>query len=188
MPIDSSGIWIYEETDVVGLFSDLLNLLADTTSIQVGALKAAAAELGIFQTYAPTLSGITLGSGDVDAVFTRIGDLVKYEVLITLAADSEVTGTIEIGVPVSGAAVEGFVYPMGEAIARTGGASGSNVYKGQATNGGSGAINQARLLTTDQSPGAAWNDTTPFTWGTGASSNIDGALLSVRGDYRVPPA
>lgn len=128
---------------------------------------------GVWQDYTPALSGVTLGNGSMVARYTQVGKTVRFHVNITFGSTTSVTGTIDVGVPpVTASSVTGFVYPMGTAIARAGGSTGSNVYKGFVTNTGTGVITHARVVAANGTNAGAWNAATPFAWGNGALYSI----------------
>lgn len=54
-----------------------------------------------WQSYTPTLSGITIGNGTLDFKYCQIGKTVHVKGQITLGSTSSVTTTLDIGVPVN---------------------------------------------------------------------------------------
>lgn len=60
MPLDSNGVWQYEETETATPFSTLLNKLASSVSTQVGLLRAAVAP--VVGTITPTSGTWKLGT------------------------------------------------------------------------------------------------------------------------------
>lgn len=128
--------------------------------------------------YTPTLSNFTLGNGSMEARYSQVGNTVDFYVEITMGSTSSVTGVIGVGVPVASPSMTGFLYPVGQALARAAAASGSNVFKGFVTNSGSGIIDFARVVTAGPTAGGAWNATTPLTWATGD-------ILTMKGMYEA---
>lgn len=122
---------------------------------------------GLWQPYTPALGGITLGNGTVTARFTENGKTVHFWVNFVLGTTSSVDGTIEIGTPSTGFTTTGFVYPMGTALAKLDGATGSNVFKGFTTNGGDGPVTVARIVAANGTNGGLWGPTVPFSWSDG---------------------
>lgn len=122
---------------------------------------------GLWQDYTPVLTNISLGNGTMQARYTQNGMTVHFWVDILFGSTTSVTGSIDIGTPTTGFSTEGFIYPMGTALARLFAASGSNVHKGFTTNDGTGPVSSVRIVAANGTSGGAWNATTPFTWATG---------------------
>lgn len=134
---------------------------------------------GLWEDYTPALSNVSVGNGSMSARYVQNGNTVHFWVNINLGSTSSVTGTIGIGVPpVTPINTQGFVYPMGTAIARASGSTGSNVYKGFTTNSGTGTIDFARVVGANGSNGGVWDGSNPFVWS-------DGAVMSIMAMYEA---
>jgi hypothetical protein len=127
---------------------------------------------GLWQDYVPSFSNVSVGNGTLTARYTQNGKTVHFWVDIAVGSSSSVTGTIGVGTPVTGLSTTGFVYPMGTAIAKPAGATGSNVFKGFTTNEGTGPITSARVVAANGANGGLWNATTPFAWSDGANFSL----------------
>lgn len=158
--------------DLWGSVQDVLTAFEEYKSAQ-----------GVWQDYIPSFSGLTIGDGTYQAQWCRIGDVVFYRVYVLFGSTTAVTDIIDIGVPVLGIEAEAYLFPMGSGLAKTSGATGSNVRKGACANGvdGDGRISRIRPMTSGSGTGEAWNATTPHTWAAGYK-------LGVAGWYPVPPA
>jgi hypothetical protein len=128
---------------------------------------------GQWAPYSPTLTNVTVGNGTLTARWCRVRDFVQVKLIFQFGSTSAFTGTIGFGTPVDGFSTSGFVYPMGTAIARPSGATGSNVFKGFTTNDGSGAITEIRIVAANGTNAGGWNASTPFVWSDGAILGID---------------
>lgn len=112
MPLDSNGVHLYDETENEATFSDVLNLLGNSVSTQVGLLKGRAtalesdvAALGVWATYTPTIvitGGGNLGtSATTEFYYMRDGDDVAVDFQITLGTSPSITGDVTFTLPVT---------------------------------------------------------------------------------------
>lgn len=74
--------------------------MVDRSLVVVG---APASSTGAWATYTPTITGLTLGNGTVDAQYAQIGRTVHVGVTITLGSASTM-GSLAVSLPVSSAA------------------------------------------------------------------------------------
>jgi hypothetical protein len=114
---DENGIYQYTENeDEAAPFSDLLNLLAGSTSDEIAndrarldALEARGAE----STYVPALTNAVLGNGTVAGRWAKAGSLTFWHWIFTLGSSSTVANGFTVSIPVaatSGMLVLGFGY------------------------------------------------------------------------------
>lgn len=119
-------------------------------------------------TYAPTLSGITLGNGTLAGRYRAIGKTIDYTVTIVLGNTSSVTGIIFFSPPVTPRTMQDRS-PVGMAVLGDV-SSGARRIWFAAGGGASFAINDAAA--------ALANNTNPWTWATGD-------FIEVRGTYEA---
>lgn len=72
-----------------------------------------------WQSYTPTITGITIGNGTVVGRYYRQRDTVLMEVLVTLGSTSAVTGAVTVSFPVTAARSK----HVGSAVAAPAGAA-----------------------------------------------------------------
>ena len=112
-------------------------------------------------TYTPTWSNFTVGNATVDAGYARFGDLVFFNVKLTLGSTSAVTGGIQFSLPVTasdGKFVAGQVH--GYAFDTSAGA--------YTTVAGADSANATNVFpTTSGAAQSGFTSTLPFTWATG---------------------
>jgi hypothetical protein len=78
-----------------------------TTAVATTAFVTTANQLlGTYTAYTPTLSGITIGNGTIDAKYCRVNDFVHVIVRIVLGSTSAVTGTSYFTLPVNCDAIQ----------------------------------------------------------------------------------
>lgn len=115
-----------------------------------------AAQPGVWQTYVPVTTGITLGAGGtVVGLFTRIGNTIHWRVIVTLGAGGQVTTAPSISLPVTAASPV-----MGEASGLFID-SGSTAYQ-SAVQYGSNVVGMYVLAASGVY--SAVGGATPFTW------------------------
>jgi hypothetical protein len=76
---------------------------------------------GVWTSYTPTLTGITLGNGTISAKYSLIGKTVNVRFYFTFGTTSAITGDIRIALPSSPAS--GGNVPLGIALTNAGGTS-----------------------------------------------------------------
>ena len=78
-----------------------------TTAVATTAFVTTANQLlGTYTAYTPTLSGITIGNGTIDAKYCRVNDFVHVIGRIVLGSTSSVTGTSYLTLPVNCDAIQ----------------------------------------------------------------------------------
>lgn len=102
--IDSNGIYQYAEDDVQATFSDLLNLLAGSTSTEVGDLDARVAAIvaardAAWTTYTPVLGNVSLGNGSISGTYRKIGRTVLLDVELLCGSTTSFSGTVTFSLP-----------------------------------------------------------------------------------------
>jgi len=122
--------------------------------------------------FTPTLSNITLGTGGInDARYRRVGNNIIVDGFISLGTGGNVTGFIEICLPVPAALLSGsyadeFYF---HGAARATDASAGNAFAGVGVIGvGTSApvdVNKFQFITTTGGP--AWTTLVPFDWAAG---------------------
>jgi len=123
--------------------------------------------IGVMAAWTPTLSGITIGSGTVDARYCKIGKLVYFEINIVLAANSSITGAVSFSIPSASRStrfIYGFIIDAGATFYML---SGEVIYS--ACN--CWAVGSAGGYVT---PFTALSSTVPMTWATGDSLHLSG--------------
>lgn len=105
---DANGVYIYGEDDNPSPFSTFLNKLGNSVSAVITAIKSRLATVEtklagtLAQTYAPTLTGFTLGSGgSAVGSYTSVGNTVTCFVTITFGTGGGATGNFYVGFPVA---------------------------------------------------------------------------------------
>lgn len=69
--------------------------------------------------WTPSLTGITIGNGTVDAKYTQLlNKTVQWRIVIVLGSTSSVTGAITVSLPVTSITVPSIYLPIGEGIMR----------------------------------------------------------------------
>lgn len=82
-------------------FLDVWSVLASIRDTIQG-VEATVAALGTWQTYTPTSSGLTLGTGGtLTGRYTKVGRMVTCNVQVVLGTGGLLSSTITLGVPVS---------------------------------------------------------------------------------------
>jgi hypothetical protein len=118
-------------------------------------------------TYAPTITGFTVGNGSVSGAQWRVGGLVFFHVTVTFGSTSAITGAISFPAPTGvnrnfigiNASIDDFgvgIRPAGASI------YGSTVYVD--------AINASGTYATNSS----FSSTVPFTWATNDGFSVSG--------------
>ena len=125
--------------------------------------------LGVYQAYTPTLSGITIGNGTIDAKYCRVNDFVHAIGRIVFGSTTAVTGTTYVTLPVNCDAIESLDTSSFGDVYFLDSSSGA-VYPSDGVSSG-GLANRAYIsvLTASATYVARSNisATVPFTWATG---------------------
>jgi hypothetical protein len=91
MAATADGIVYPIASDFIAPLNTHLQTLAETTQ---DALDAKAPSTSV--TYTPTLTGITLGNGNVSAKYCKVGAVIVDEIVITFGSTTAVTGGIRV--------------------------------------------------------------------------------------------
>jgi hypothetical protein len=71
------------------------NALLTADSAQATGLKYA----GLWQSFTPTISGITLGNGSKTASYAQIADTVFFRCVIVFGSTTSITGSVDLSLP-----------------------------------------------------------------------------------------
>jgi hypothetical protein len=161
-PAGTEGQFIYE-TDTDGVW------VYDGSAWQrFGGLNA-------WVTYTPTTSGITVGNGTLYGRFWQLGKFVAFKVRFALGTTSAITGSIILGLPVTGVATN----PVAATVScQFIDVSASTAYLGTASLSTTTATCLATATGGTYASYAATSSTIPFTW-----ANTD--YIDVGGFYEV---
>ncbi len=129
-------------------------LVGDSTTATGLAYKSAAT-LYAYSTWTPTLGGITIGNGNVNARFARIGKTVNFCLIISLGSTTSVTGRITFTLPSTANQLTNFsgMYSLGGSDFM------ANIFHTSGT-----VYCDAVLASGTYAQGTQTNATTPFTW------------------------
>lgn len=131
-------------------------------------VNQAIGNIGLWQDWTPAYSAnFTIGNSDVTARWARVGGIAFVRLDIVLGSTSSVNGNFAISLPVTGASASGRTYPLGIAFASADTSNAGNTFKGAPVNAGPGSMTQFSVIEQGSTAGGFWDDTNPFTWGTG---------------------
>lgn len=127
--------------------------------------------LGVWQTWTPTVTGITLGNGTIEARYTQYNKTVAFTFVFTLGSTSAITGEVIVPLPVNRRTTT----QVGEGTVLLRDAGTANYVGFAFYPGGNNTQVLIRYLSVGGSVVAptSLSSTTPFTWG-----NTDQILLS----------
>lgn len=163
---DARGIWQYGEDDPASPFSDTLNLLAESTSVEIGADRArldALEDGGVSTSWTPNFTNATVGNGSLVARYARVGDLVAWSWKWTLGTiGSTVSGAFGADLPT--AVDQGQLTVVGSGYcARGTSPTGRTMYVCRMNN---------TVMWNGYADGATITNPSPFTGGTWVSGDV----------------
>jgi hypothetical protein len=139
-------------------------LVGDSTAATGLAYKSAAT-LYAYSSWTPTLGAITIGNGNVNARFARIGKTVNFMLIISLGSTTAVTGRITFTLPSTANQLTNFSGMYSQ--------SGSDFMANIFHTGGT-VYCDAVLASGTYASGTQTNATTPFTWGANTYVFVNG--------------
>lgn len=183
--IDTGGgcamatITIPSAEDVCDQLNDLeLGTYTPATTL-IPAINGGVCELvtinpGLWSSYSPTFSGLTVGSGVVSGSYTRIGDTIHFTASFTFGAGSAVAGPITVTVPVTIGTAGQNNHSLFSATlfdsAPTPNYHPATCFYASTTTVGIRATNAGGTYTV----GTALSSTIPITWATGDTITVSG--------------
>jgi hypothetical protein len=82
------------------------NALLTADSAQATGLKYA----GLWTTFTPTISGVTLGNGSKSGFYCQIADTVFFRVILTFGSTTSITGSVDVTLPTTASGYSTFDY------------------------------------------------------------------------------
>jgi hypothetical protein len=92
MASTASGIEYPTAGDFIAPLNAHLQTLAETTQEALDERAPA-----VSTTYTPTFTGLTLGNGTVSARYSKVGNIIVDEIVVTFGSTTAVTGNVIIG-------------------------------------------------------------------------------------------
>ena len=84
------------------------NLVAETIRDELQTLENEIAEIGsAWTSWVPSWTNLTIGNATVDGAYCQIGKLVNFRLMIKLAANSSVSGSVSFTLPVAAVSYPG---------------------------------------------------------------------------------
>lgn len=172
--LDAQGIWQYGEDDPASPFSNLLNLLAESTSTELANDRARLSALeaeGSKASWSPSLTNVTVGNGSMQGRYARVGDMVMFQMFFVLGSTSAIGNNFQCAAPVQP------VFGANSAI-------GSGFIGRGTSNTGRNLIVARMVTSTDfilYFNGGVVNATAPFattTWQSGDIVSLAGSYIS----------
>lgn len=125
------------------------------------------------QSWSPTFTNFTLGSGQLGSGYRVIAGICVWRLRIVFAADTSLTGTLVVSTPF--AAAGGLGNSIGDGISLDADVIGNR------------RVTIARLVTSSTFnlyfDGGSVGATTPFTWANGDEIGVSGAFLTSGSEY-----
>ena len=154
-------------TNVTAGNVSFLNLSANTTNLSgTLAIDRGGVDLTAWDTYTPSLSGITLGNGTLTGSYKKIGRTVFYKINLIFGSTTSITGNVSIGTPTT--IVGSAAQPLAEVFFLD-----ANVGYYSGRQFGNGAVLYM------SNPITGISATTPFTWTTSDAIFIKGFYESL---------
>lgn len=94
--LDANGVWKYGEDDPLSPFSTFMNLGMNSVSTAIAGFVG-----GAWTAYVPTIGGVTLGNGTMEAAWLKVGRTYRVRLEIGLGTTSAVTGEVSFTLPVA---------------------------------------------------------------------------------------
>ena len=115
---------------------------------------------GAWDSFTVTLTNVSIGNGTATGFYKKIGRTVVYRVLVTFGSTTSVSGSITIGLPVTGTASQGVhnVFMTDDSAAAT--------YPGVVSPNTTSAVIRAINTSATYATQTATSSSIPFTWAT----------------------
>ena len=139
--------------------------MANPFPFSSGAVLTAAQlnEVGAWDTWTPTWTGLTVGNGTVAASYTEVNKIVYWQIQVTFGSTTSVSGSVRCSVPVSQAGSVAY-QPTGQASLSE---AGSALHAGMTLTLSDLIFFYAYANDGSYENYGNVNATVPFTWGTG---------------------
>ena len=122
---------------------------------------------GAWDSFTVTFTNLTLGNGTATGFYKQIGRTVAYRVLVTFGSTTSISGSVEIGLPVTGTSTQG-VHNLFLAE------SGASTYFGVVAVNTTTAVLRVLNVASTYPTLVNLSSSVPFTWGTSDSIRLSG--------------
>lgn len=144
-----------------------LETLPAAQKISNNMLDTSVGELGgVWKTWTPTWTNLTLGTGAVTATYTQVGKIVFFHLKLVWTSTTSIGGNVSVSLPVTAATYSNNFFEIAHGTAYDQSANTGYTLVGSMT---STTAMQLFTINAAASASATWNNTTstvPFTWTT----------------------